>query len=160
MSPHFPFDNPSLHANLSRVRARHVVPNGAGREAGFLALIIFPLLSVRCPKNTIYSTILPYFTIPSLHECLFPRVLAIFAKNQLKCLHRNQLRVKLAFFNQAQSCLIKVNQDVFSTRMPANPSLQYSTDSVLYSIFRSKTIRNLPGPSRIGHGTHRAQIRF
>jgi hypothetical protein len=37
-----------------------------------------------------------------------------------------------SFFNQVQSTLIKVNQGIFQTRMPGNPSLQYSTDSVGY----------------------------
>jgi hypothetical protein len=38
---------------------------------------------------------------PSLHECLFPQVLAIFDENQRKLLSMNTLRIKRGAFNQA-----------------------------------------------------------
>jgi hypothetical protein len=43
----------------------------------------------------------------------FPRLLSLFAANQLKWLSMNNLRTRLTFSNQGQSDPIKLNQAVF-----------------------------------------------
>ena len=60
--------------------------------------------------------------------------LSIFVENRLKCLCMKHLRIKLAFSNQAQSSLIKVNQGIFMSPNPkTGASSRHSPFSFLHS---------------------------
>ena len=61
--------------------------------AGPLAIMgIIPSFPTPQPPSITYSTKLLYFMISSVLDCLYPRVLAMFAENRLKCLSMNILR--------------------------------------------------------------------
>jgi len=93
------------------------------------------------PRATQYSTKLVYFPIPALQQCLFLRLLRLFAANQPKCLSMNTLHEKMGFPGQAQSSLVKPNQGVFLSHRA-----HYSITSILYHFNRDLAFRGPKQP--------------
>ena len=106
--PHFPFDNLSLHANISDVRKRHVQAegdyltggnggNGEGNDEFLISVISVFSCSIAYIRISIELVNIAIF---ALRRRLLPRVLSHFGANRHKCLCMKHLHTKWGVFNR------------------------------------------------------------